>query len=270
MDITKQRLEGMQDGLDAFESATSSAVAISSKNIGVVHTGRQNRALLVFAKLIAHNMSLNSLVRTGISAPPGASLMDHFSAAALGRASIDAALMVMYLTHPPLSVAEWNLRRHVLYLHDATNRKRFLDALVKAEGDIVSGHMDGYREAKMELQAKIRGFGAALGLPEDTIVNLSSGSAVFVAGVRGAVDEAGWNKKAYEAHQSYFSAFVHSHPVSFMRAVDHEISFSEPSEYQKYLCNYVLETVAVYTEMANERMEETCMTFESDPLGHIE
>lgn len=264
-----QRLEGIEAGLNAIEDATKKAVALSEGNIGVVHTGRQNRALFVFAKMIAHNMSSISLIQRAIFAAKSASLLDHFSAAALGRISIDAAIMTLYLSEPSLTLAQWNLRRHLLYLHDDTNRKRFLDAMVKAEGGTSTDHLKGYDDAKKARHKDIEKYGKETGLSEDKLEKLLKGE-VFVNGVRGAVREAGLNLEAWEAHNAYFSPYVHAHPASFMRADQHAITFDEPSSYQKYLCNYVTGTVAGYTEAVNGRIEAFCKDISADPLGHVE
>src|SRR5579863_2018530 len=42
----------LKELIDAFDKATQDAVAISESRIGVDHTGRQNIALFIFAKLI--------------------------------------------------------------------------------------------------------------------------------------------------------------------------------------------------------------------------
>lgn len=264
-----QRLDGIEAGLNAIEKATKRAVALSEANIGVVHTGRQNRVLFVFAKMIAHNMSSIGIIRTAIFAEKGASLLDHFSVAALGRISIDAAIMTLYLSEPSLTLAEWNLRRHLLYLHNDTNRKRFLDAMVKAEGVTSTDHLEGYAEAKAARHAAIETYGKEAGLSQDKVEKLLKGE-VFVSGVRGAVREAGLNLEAWEAHNAYFSPYIHAHPVSFMRADQHAIAFDEPSPYQKYLCNYVTGVVAGYTEAVNNRIEAFCRDIADDPLGHVE
>lgn len=267
--LHRQRLEGLAEGLQLIDDATRRAVIVSEECMGVVHTGRQNRALFILAKVISHNMSLISLVQKAVEAPKGASLLDHFSVVALGRVSIDTSIMGLYLSEPTLTADEWNLRRHILFLHDATNRKRFLSALAKAEDADTGEHLTDYPEAKAALGEAIEKHGLASGLPLEQIQDLKDGR-VFVGGVRGAVREAGLSVELFEAHNAYFSPFVHGHPVSFLRANEHNISFNEPSEYQKYLCSYVMQAVAVYTAALVDRMQDFCGDMANDPLGQID
>ncbi len=267
--IHKRRQDGLENGLNALNIATERAVFISSDSLGKEHTGRQMRALHVFSKMISHNMSITTLVNTAIYAPKDASALDHFSVAALGRIVIDACIMALYISEPSLTLHQWNLRRHVLYLHDHTNRKRFLDAMAKHENIIDSNHLEGYPEMKESLRLSIAKYGIVLGLTPDKIDKLQKGE-VFVDGVRGAVREAGLNVQAYEAHSSYFSAYIHAHPVSFMRAEEHGLSFSEPSAYQKYLCDYVMQTIAVYTQSVVDRFAIFVGDIKKDPLGIVE
>jgi hypothetical protein len=207
-----------QEALVAHEKVTSAAVSISEANIGVHHTGRQNRTLFVFAKLIAHNMSIMACIGKCLDAPEGNAILDHFSVGALGRIAIDAGLMTMYLSEPSLTLSGWNLRRHVLYLHDLPNRKRFLEA----------------------------------------------------PSPRGAVREAKWEVAKFEFHQAYLSAHVHSHPVSFMLAEDHKISFSNPSKFQIGFCAYVLNACTEYLEDVNSRVISFSNPDIGDPLGQAD
>jgi len=216
--------------------------------------------LFVFSKLIAHGMSLLVLVRHGLET----GFLDHFSTATLGRAVVDASIMTMYISEPSLSTDSWNLRRHVLFLHDLTNRKRFLAALGEE-----FPFFENYDQIKSDLKRAIADFGVRLGLSGEEITKLQDGQ-VFVSGVRGAIREAGWLQDSFEFHQAYFSAYVHSHPVSFMRADEHAISFVEPSPFQLAFCAIVLEACSGYISAVTERMASFSKVDGGDPLGHIE
>jgi predicted NBD/HSP70 family sugar kinase len=85
---------------------------------------------------------------------------------------------------------------------------------------------ESYPRQKASLAEKIRRFAKPLGLAQDAIADLTNGQKVFVDGARGAAREAGLDMNYFEFSQSYLSAFVHSHPVSFMRAEEHKISCS--------------------------------------------
>ena len=118
-------------GVEALHEATRNAVSVSERNIGRIHTGRQRRSLYVFSKLIVHNIAIVDIANKFIEEPRDIALLDHFSIGALSRASIDAALMTMYISEPKLNLERWDFRRQLLFLHDANNRNRFLKPLKK-------------------------------------------------------------------------------------------------------------------------------------------
>lgn len=263
-------LKSMVAALDKLYAVTQEAVVISDGAMGTVHTGRQNRALFVFAKLIAHCLSVTAIIEKYQAAPRGEALLDHFSVATLGRAIIDASLMTKYISEPSLTADEWDLRRQILFLHDLTTRKRFLTALELAGQPRDTGFFEGYAAAKERLKAKIEDLAAKLGHAPEQANQLSDGQKVFVGGSRGAAREAGWDVQEFEFHQSYLSNWVHSYPVSFMRADEQGISFSDPSNYQFWLCQMVLETSADYLDDVNARMRLFTGSAEADPVGPFE
>jgi len=256
--------------LDTLDAAIQEAVSTSDGAIGVVHTGRQNRALFVFAKLVAHCMSVMAIIEKYRGASKGSALLDHFSITTLGRAIIDAALMTKYITEPSLTADEWDLRRQILFLHDLTTRKRFLTAIELAGQPRDTGFFENYDIVKEGLKAKIQDLAVRLGYDPGQTKELISGQRVFVGGSRGAAREAGWHVQEFEFHQSYLSNWVHSYPVSFMRADEQGISFSDPSEYQFSLCQMVLETSATYLNDADARMRIFTGSTEADPVGPFE
>ena len=267
-DVSRSPAGDFSEAVRSLNCAVERAVQISSANIGIEHTGRQNRALFIFAKLIAHNLALVALVQKYKECTIGAALLDHFSIATLARAVIDACLMTMYISEPTLSTDEWNLRRNILYLHDMTNRKRFLSSMTV--GDVKPPFFETYEEKKRDLKEKIVMFGKRVGMTKDKVSELQKGQAVFVSGARGAVREAGWNVDHFEFLQSYLSAYVHSHPVSFIRANEHGISFQTPSDFQFGISAFALEASAHHTELVNERISVFCKSVCSDPLGQID
>jgi hypothetical protein len=203
-------------------------------------SGRQLRVLFLLTKCLAHTDSLLNIIQNRFQYRIDQKMrlkwrktrfypFDHHSICALGRVCYDAGLMVHYLSEPTLNLSQWNLRRKVLYLHDLANRKRFLKAANKIAEDEVeddagygtfsSGIKDDILMHLGELEIEVK--------PEFT-----SGQMVFVQGIRGAVREAGWDVNAFEFQQVYLSNFIHSHPVSFMRASEHHVDFENPSPAQ--------------------------------------
>lgn len=257
------------EAINAFEKATERAVALSESRLGVVHTGRQNRVLMAYAKTIAHAMSIQLLYRNSVKQKPEFGLLDHFSIATLTRTVVDASIMTLYLSEPSLSEAEWDLRRQVLFLHDASNRKRFLKAMHKHAGKTLSAEdLDAHRQNKDEVLAMIAQRGKELGLDENRIDELSKGQLVFMEGVRGAVREAGLDTNEFDFVHVYLSNHVHSHPVSMLR--QENISLEAPTDFQMSFCGFCLEAATVYIENVNSRVEEFTGDMVRDPNGHID
>jgi hypothetical protein len=70
--------------------------------------------------------------------------------------------------------------------------------------------------------------------------------------------------------QSYFSAYVHSHPVSFMRTEEHGVKFEGASKFQIGLCSFVLKAVTSYTAGAVKRMKTFGVPMTGDPVGQLD
>jgi len=236
--------------------------------MGKTMTGRQMRGLFVFAKMISHNMSIMSLATDLVHDPEETAILDHFSIATLARASIDAALMTMYISEPSLSLNRWDFRRQLLFLHDTNNRSRFLKALTKR--GVEFPFFESKDVIKQEILDKIKSLGAGLLYSEEKIAEYQKGTFMFVDGVRGAAREAGWDGDVFDFNQSYLSAFVHTHPVSFMRADDHDIKFGGASLFQVDFCHFVFTAVAEYTDSVVARMRAFSVPTTGDPNGHLD
>jgi hypothetical protein len=258
------------DCADRFHQALESSVKISERAIGISHTGRQNRALFVYTKLILHCMAIAALLEKYSDSPDGEGLLDHCSIAALGRTVIDAALMAMYISDPKFSRDEWDVRRQILFLHDLSNRKRFLTSMEKAGGLLEENYHQNHDEVKKGLLDKILRLGTKLGFPDDKIDEFSKGQTVYINGIRGAVREAGWDVNEFDFQQSYLSNWVHSHPVSFIRAHDQAISLVGPAAYQFYVVGLVLDICQNYINDTTTRMAAFTGSESKDHLGHVE
>lgn len=261
--------EFFTESLKVFQKTIERSVAISAKNVGLIHTGRQRRSLYVFTKLISHCISMQSIMDDFLKSELGSAHFDHFSIMALSRSCLDACLMTKYIASEAIDLPKWQLRRHVLFLHDLSNRRRFLSAMKRVHDEADIGFEESYPVVKANLIEKIRVFGTELALPQEKIEDLLRGQTVYVDGTRGAVREAGWNVDDFDMHQSYMSAYVHSHPVSYMRADDHAINFTHPSDFQIGVCAYSLSTVARYVDDVNKRMSVFSNVKRGDPIGHV-
>lgn len=257
------------EAFSAFKKEVEKSVSLSENRIGVAHTGRQNRVLMAFAKAIAHAISIHALVDKSVMTDQQPGMLDHFSVGALSRTLIDASLMTLYLSHPYLNSAEWDLRRHILFLHDATNRKRFLTAMHQYAGSqFPEDELSETKRHKQDLIRIIKARGKELGHSQKEVEEFCKGQTVFIGGVRGAVREAGRNLKEFEFLHTYLSNHVHSHPVSLLRTEN--ISFEEPTAFQMGFCALCLEGGGGYLSSANKRIEDFTGDMALDPNGQMD
>lgn len=253
-----------------FLLVLENCILVSESRIGLFHTGRQRRALFVFAKLISHAISMGNIYENYAAGSAGFRLLDHFSLAVLCRSIIDAALVTKYIANSKDSKEKWNLKRHVIYLHDLLNRRRFLMSIEKSSGQSDVAFLSSYEGVKRDLRKKISILADELGYSGDDKRKLTSGQLVFVDGARGAAREAGWDVDLFDFHQSYLSNWVHSHPVSFLRADEHGISFDEPSQYQRDFSAMIFEIASGYMGDVRSCLDLFTENFSSDPLGQVD
>jgi hypothetical protein len=256
------------EAFEWFTEVLQESVRIMTTQDGVYHTGRQRRAVTVFGKTQLHSMTLQTIVENVVRT--GSGLLDHFTVGTITRSIIDSSLMTMYPSELTLTFPQWQLRREVLHLHEMTNRKRSLEPLGKvspSDGQPLP-FFETYEQEKKESRARIAEYGSALGFDGEKIKKLQEGQWVFVDGGRGAAREAGWDLNALEFEQAYYSAYVHSHPVSFMKIDEQEISWAHPSPFQRNFVALALNVAARYLERANERMKAFAADESSDPLAN--
>ncbi len=254
-----------------FRDSVEVGATISDEALGEQCTGRQIRVHTVYTNLMCHCFAVKLLIEQfDNSDGSDVSFLNHQSISVLGRAIIDAGLMVLYQSELSLSADEWDLRRQVLFLHDIANRKRFLTSGALSSGKEDTAFMQSYPEVRDGIKSRISDLGKNLGLKKSEIEDLRKGQTVFVKGVRGAVREAGWDLHDFETMHTYLSNFVHCHPVSYMRAQQHGISYFSPSEFQLMQSSSVLAMCASVVSQVNERMKVFLASYESDPIGQLD
>ncbi|MBX5012397.1 hypothetical protein HJB67_20885 [Rhizobium lentis] len=257
----------LADAFGWFTEVLEESVLIMTAQEGIYLTGRQRRVVSVFGKTQLHSMTLQTIVEDVVRT--GSGLLDHFTVGTITRSIIDASLMAMYLSEPSLTFPQWQLRREILHLHEMTNRKRFLEPqgkVIPSDGPRLPFY-DTYEQAKKDSRGRIALYGKAVGLDQDKITKLQEGQWVFVDGGRGAAREAGWDLNAFEFEQAYYSAYVHSHPVSFMKADEQGISWVHPSPFQQNFVALALNVAGRYLERANDRMRAFTADESCDPLA---
>jgi hypothetical protein len=175
--------------------------------------------------------------------------LDHNTIAALARNIIEATLMMHYLTEEGISVREWDLRRTVLYLHDATTRYRMFKDTKKEDAA-------GFKLQIAKLRREISEHERFAALSPEDQKKLLSGQTLFVEGLRSVARKGGWNIKEFDFVYAYLSSHIHSAPVSFIRTETHGIDFVEPSDHQFGLSAFGLEQATNSLAAASTRILE--------------
>jgi len=86
---------------------------------------------------------------------------------------------------------------------------------------------------------------------------LTSGQSVFVNGLRGAIREVGFDVNWYDYNQSYFSSFIHAHPISFMRTDFHKMDFQETQPAQFVTCMAAFAAIVEVFGVITPAIEQT-------------
>ncbi|WP_139111102.1 DUF5677 domain-containing protein [Stappia indica] len=241
------------------------------KTQNIFHTGRQLRSINSFSKAISHGIAINSICIEHINTPQEAPLLDHFSIGALTRVLIESCIMTLYISDLKINVAQWDLRRQILFLHDATNRKRFLTALLKTnKSEETVDFIENYQEIKFKIIQTIKKRSKELNINEDKCNELTKGNIVYIDGIRGAAREAGIDINYFEFMQSYLSNHIHSHPVSTMRMGEHNFSFEKASDFQINFCTLCFEACSSIIKDTRKRMKKFTGGIEYDPVGILE
>lgn len=255
---------------EKFELSLSKSVHLLESRSGIQHTGRQNRILTSFSKTIIHGLSIRLLYRNFLNDASEEKFLDHFSIGALTRVLIDSAIMTLYLSEPKLSLSEWDLRRHVLFLHDLVNRKRFLTDMYASAGENNTDWHEDYKIEKKKLVSVIEARAAELNLSEDKTNNITKGNIVFIDGLRGAVREANAGVEYFSFIYTYLSNHIHGHPASFIRSHMHKLDFGTPSDYQFDFSAICLEAADKYLDITIPQVDAMTGHMDKDPNEHID
>lgn len=161
--------------------------------------------------------------------------------------------MMLYITDPNISDDVFEMRRTVFQLQDTCHRSRmFKDAGTSSPN--VEQMRDMYRENIGELRAELEAMPAFKNLNEEQRKRTLEGRDYYIGGVRAAVRSVGIDLGEYETWESYLSGYIHSMPMSFIRADMHGIDFSSISAFQYDLCGTALFIAAKALERSTQRM----------------
>ncbi len=173
--------------------------------------------------------------------------LDQGSIAALARGMAESAAMVAYLIDPALTLEQWELRKHVLWLHDATTRYKMFSKLENEEQATAA------RPQMQDLRTRIEAFPEFQALAPERQGRVIAGSEIYLHGLRAAVRLAGWDVDEFDAMYGYLSSYSHSSPVSFIRLAEHSIDFKVSTRAQRGTAGNALEFAFNALQSATER-----------------
>ena len=128
--------------------------------------------------------------------------LDQGSIASLARGMAESAAMVAYLADPTLTSEQWELRKHVLWLHDATTRYKMFS---KLENEVQA---TAFRADMQGLRTRIEAFPEFQALAPDRQGRVSAGSEIYLQGLRSAVRLAGWDVDNFDSMYGYLSSYT--------------------------------------------------------------
>ena len=175
-------------------------------------------ASMVHAKMCAHGRSIGAICKS--------SMFDHSAIISLGRMMMDGMTMYFYLLEK-ITDDEWALRYLVLRLHDTVARIKLIRASKpKSEyADLTAGRLSLVEEIKQSPC-----YGLLNTAQQERVV---TGEEIFVGGMRHAATRVGgWREETFLALYNYFSAHMHTAPMSYMRMRTHTVDYFAASEAQ--------------------------------------
>jgi Family of unknown function (DUF5677) len=221
----------------SFEAALTEAENVSRAADNRFVETRLGWASFVFLKLCVAGDTLRMLCRSipddGNSALDRT--LDHWSAAALARNMIEATVMFSYLSESGMSEEEWELRKLVLWNHDATTRYRMFKGL---KDD------DQAKQFKKQINDLRSSIGQNLNfsqLDADRREKINAGTELYVRGLRSVIRNMKWDLDQFDFIYAYLSSHTHSSPVSFLRLGEHRVDFRMPTDQQFALSALSLE-----------------------------
>ncbi len=174
--------------------------------------------------------------------------LDQSSIASLARGVGESACMVAYIVDPSLTSEQWELRKEVLWFHDATTRYKIFKNWDNEHETL------GFRQAMTEILARIESSDEFKALPEIRQTRIRSGSEMYVHGLRAAVRLLGWAVPDFDGMYGYLSSHAHSAPVSFLRLAEQGVDYKRPTKAQRTTAAFGMEFACSMLEITTEKI----------------
>lgn len=236
-----------------FQNSLGGAIAFSNATGGLFVKTRFGWSSYLYTKLCGIGVSLNKIIVN--SAEQSSEIeLDHTSIAAVSRNMLEASVMFCYLAQRGITDEQWELRRNVIWLHDATSRHKIFKSM-EAIVDNNGGDADR-KKVINDLRFKVSQSKLFSQLEEERRKKILAGSEMYVNGLRSAARIAGWDKHEFDGTYTYLSQHSHSAPVSFLRMAEHNINFSNPSDAQLAISSLALQVSQRSLNVCSRRIAE--------------
>ncbi len=215
-----------------FVAAVKIAIAVSKAAAGRKLGGDIVMASFVFTRMCVAADTLLYVLQRDIGNSKEQTL-DHYSVGVRARNIIETALMFHYLSEGGVSDENWELRRAILNLHDATLKVRLFKGL---------GGEDQYKKCKTEMQEirkSLQEHPAFKAIDADRQKKLLSGQELYVGGFRSTLKLVEFDEGYFDGMYAYLSSQVHISPSSFYWTAK-RLSFGKPARYQYYFASYAV------------------------------
>jgi len=161
--------------------------------------------------------------------------LDQSTIASISRGMIEAAAMIAYMADQSLTDPEWELRKLIIWLYDATTRYKMFKGW-KSDAEAAE-----FRKKMDEIRSQLEAMDGFKSLPEERRHKLLSGQEVYLDGLRSAVRLMKWDIKDFNSAYAYLSAHAHGSPVTFIRLSEHGVDFKEPTAAQYAVAGLAIE-----------------------------
>jgi hypothetical protein len=232
-----------------FVIAVNIAIVVSKAAAGREPSGHIVMASYVFTRMCVAADSLLYVLQRDIGKSKEVTL-DHYSIGVLARNIIESTLMFHYLSEDGVSEEEWQLRRGILNLHDATLKVRLWKSLGSKE------QYDGWKTTMEEMRESLKGHSAFKVIDAERQKKLLSGQEIYVKGMRSIVKLVGFDEGYFDGMYAYLSSQVHISPSSFYRT-EKRLSFNKPASYQYYFASYAVAHARTYLLGSAIRLAES-------------
>jgi Family of unknown function (DUF5677) len=215
------------DSVDTVKYYRSSVVKIAQALIDAVSTSRATEgfpagengkrfwASVLLSRLCGLGVSLQRILPGSASNKTG-SVWDSAGALSLCRSMFEAHLAMFYLCLDQMNEDDYNLRMHLVFLHDCIERPRIVE---KFSGSFSEEGINFHKKEAKRLKAEITKNSIFSSLPENKQKRLLEGKTPYYLSQDELLQRQGIDAKTLRGIWEVLSSHVHSYPFSYYRSL---------------------------------------------------